>query len=288
MAYIGNKPTVGNFQICDAISVVNGQAAYTIQVGSVNVTPQSANHMIVSLNGTIQKPNSSYTVANSVITFSSNLATGDVIDFIQILGDVLDLGVPSDATVTNAKLTSGSFSNITGTGTLTGFTSTGIDDNASANSILIDSSGHVTKPLQPAVHAYSSSAQNDIANGIVTIQLNAEVYDVNSDFNTSNYTFTAPVTGKYLVSSNVDLTDIDTATQWLYGALIVTSNRNYYASLIDPRNLNSDSNQSFSSSTLVDMDANDTLVLKVRSSAHGAAQMNVTTVETYMTIVLSC
>ena len=152
----------------------------------------------------------------------------------------------------------------------------------------IDANGHVTKPLQPAVHAYSSSAQNDIANGIVTIQLDAEVYDVNSDFNTSNYTFTAPVTGKYLVSSNVDLTDIDTATQWLYGALIVTSNRNYYASLIDPRNLNSDSNQSFSSSTLVDMDANDTLVLKVRSSSHGAAQMNVTVTETYMTIVLSC
>ena len=104
MAYIGNKPTIGNFQICDAISVVNGQAAYTMQVGSVNVIPQSANHMIVSLNGTIQKPNSSFTVANSVITFSSNLSTGDVIDFIQILGDVLDLGVPSDATVTTAKL----------------------------------------------------------------------------------------------------------------------------------------------------------------------------------------
>ena len=105
MSYIGRKPTVGNFQICDAISVVNGQAAYTMQVGSVNVIPQSANHMIVSLNGTIQKPNSSFTVSGSTITFSSNLATGDVIDFIQILGDVLDLGVPSDATVSLAKLT---------------------------------------------------------------------------------------------------------------------------------------------------------------------------------------
>ena len=104
MAYIGNKPTVGNFQICDAISVVNGQAAYTMQVGSVNVIPQSANHMIVSLNGTIQKPNSSFTVSGSTITFASNLVTNDVIDFIQILGDVLDLGVPSDATVTAAKL----------------------------------------------------------------------------------------------------------------------------------------------------------------------------------------
>lgn len=105
MAYIGRQPTVGNFQICDAISVVNGQAAYTMQVGSVNVIPQSANHMICSLNGTIQKPNSSFTVSGSTITFASNLATGDVIDFIQILGDVLDLGTPSDATVSLAKLT---------------------------------------------------------------------------------------------------------------------------------------------------------------------------------------
>jgi len=107
LAYIGTKPTIGNFQICDPISVVNGQAAYTMQVGSVNVIPQSSSHMIVSLNGTIQKPggtNPSFTVSGSTITFASNLATGDVIDFIQILGDVLDLGVPSDATVTTAKL----------------------------------------------------------------------------------------------------------------------------------------------------------------------------------------
>jgi len=108
LAYIGKQPVVGNFQICDAISVVNGQAAYTMQVGSVNVSPESANHMIVSLNGTIQKPNSSYTVSGSTITFSSNLATGDVIDFIQILGDVLSIGTPSDGTVTTAKLASDS------------------------------------------------------------------------------------------------------------------------------------------------------------------------------------
>ena len=104
MAYIGKTPVVGNFQICDAISVVNGQAAYTLQVGSANVIPQSANHMIVSLNGVIQKPGSSFTVSGSVMTFASNLATGDSIDFVQILGNVLDIGTPSDATVTSAKL----------------------------------------------------------------------------------------------------------------------------------------------------------------------------------------
>jgi chaperonin cofactor prefoldin len=176
MAYIGTKPTIGNFQICDAISVVNGQAAYTMQVGSVNVIPQSANHMIVSLNGVIQKPGSSFTVSGSTITFASNLATGDVIDFIQILGDVLDLGTPSDATVslakltatgtkdattflrgdntfaaatladdsiTNAKLATGAFAKITGTGTLAGFTSTGIDDDASASILKLLSDNRV-------------------------------------------------------------------------------------------------------------------------------------------------
>jgi len=104
MAYIGKTPTVGNFQVCDAISVVNGQAAYTLQVGGVNVAPESANHMLVSLNGILQKPGSSFTISGSTMTFASNLATGDVIDFVQILGNVLDIGQPSDDTVTAAKL----------------------------------------------------------------------------------------------------------------------------------------------------------------------------------------
>lgn len=113
MAYIGRQPTVGNFRICDAISVVNGQAAYTMQVGGVNVVPESANNMIVSLNGVIQKPGSSYTISSSTITFSSNLSTGDVIDFIQILGGVANIGTPSDGTVTTAKMFSGFANGIT-------------------------------------------------------------------------------------------------------------------------------------------------------------------------------
>jgi hypothetical protein len=105
MAYIGREPQIGNFQVCDAISVVDAQAAYTMQVATVDVFPESANHMLVSLNGILQAPTSSFTVSGSTITFASALETGDVIDFIQILGNVLDLGVPSDNTVSLAKLT---------------------------------------------------------------------------------------------------------------------------------------------------------------------------------------
>ena len=106
MAYIGKQPVVGNFQKCDAISVVNGQAAYSLTVGSAAVNPENANHMLVSLNGVLQAPGDSFTVSGSTLTFASNLATGDVIDFVIILGDVLDLGTPSDNSITTAKLAS--------------------------------------------------------------------------------------------------------------------------------------------------------------------------------------
>jgi len=102
--YIGKQPTIGNFQVCDAISTVNGQATYNLTVNSVAVTPETANHVLCSVNGILQKPGSSFTIVNSTIVFSANLVTGDVVDFVHILGSVLDLGVPSDDTVTAAKL----------------------------------------------------------------------------------------------------------------------------------------------------------------------------------------
>ena len=108
MSYIGKQPVVGNFQKCDAISVVNGQAAYTLNVGGSAVTPENANHMLVSLNGVLQAPGDSFTVSGSTLTFASNLATGDVIDFVIILGDVLDLGTPSDNSISTAKLVANS------------------------------------------------------------------------------------------------------------------------------------------------------------------------------------
>ena len=104
MPYIGNQPITGNFIKLDTISVVNGQAAYTMQKDSANFSPASANQVLVSLNGIIQNPSSSFTISGSTITFASNLVTGDVINFILVLGDVLNIGTPSDNTVTNDKL----------------------------------------------------------------------------------------------------------------------------------------------------------------------------------------
>ena len=159
--YIGKEPIVGNFQVCDAISVVNGQAAYTMQVSSTNVVPESANHMLVSLNGILQKPNSSFTVSGSTITFASNLATGDVIDFIMLLGNVLDIGTPSDSTVTNAK------TNFTTTSSAAGLQIKGDGSTAGALQLNCEQNSHGIK-LQSPPHSANQSYTLKFPSGNVT------------------------------------------------------------------------------------------------------------------------
>ncbi|QGZ17770.1 hypothetical protein HTVC026P_gp55 [Pelagibacter phage HTVC026P] len=108
MSYIGKTPTVGNFIKLDAITT-SSTNSYTLQHNSVNFSPESANHMLVSLNGVIQAPNTSYTVSGSTITFlpsSGTLSSSDSIDFIMVYGNVLDVGVATtvaDSAITNAK-----------------------------------------------------------------------------------------------------------------------------------------------------------------------------------------
>ena len=137
MAYIGKTPTSGDFVLLDSITT-SATASYTMQKNSVNFTPQSANHMIVSLNGTIQAPVSSFTVSGSTITFASALTSSDVIDFVLVLGNVNDVGVASsvvDSAITKNKtdfITDGSSAGVTVKGS--GSDSGSIALNCSSNS----------------------------------------------------------------------------------------------------------------------------------------------------------
>ena len=213
--YIGKTPTVGNFQVCDAISVVNGQAAYTLQVGGVNVAPESANHMLVSLNGILQKPGSSFTISGSTMTFASNLATGDVIDFVQILGNVLDIGQPSDDTVKTASLqanaVTGAKLNTDVISAQTALTSAP----ASTDELLISDAG-VLKRIDvslvggdntPAFLVTRNSSQGSIYDGTDTkVQFNNEIFDTDNTFDSStNYRWTPGVAGKIFMTAGVDV-----------------------------------------------------------------------------------
>jgi hypothetical protein len=118
MAYLGRQPLVGNYQVLDALTA-SATATYALTKNSVAVFPQTPANCIVSLNGVIQAPFDSYTISGSNIVFASALTGSDSIDFITVLGDVLNIGTPSDGTVTTAKLADSSVSlaKLTATGT---------------------------------------------------------------------------------------------------------------------------------------------------------------------------
>jgi hypothetical protein len=103
MPFIGQEPITGAFHKLDAITT-SATATYNLQLNSSAYSPASANHLLVSLNGVIQSPGSSFTISGSQITFSSALTSSDSIDFIMAYGDVLNIGTPSDGTVNADKL----------------------------------------------------------------------------------------------------------------------------------------------------------------------------------------
>ena len=102
MPYIGKLPTIGAYHVLDSITLSNGQSAYTMQLDGANFSPQSVNHMLVIING-VPQPASAYSINGHTLTLSSAATTGDVLNEIRVFGDVLNIGTPSDATVTNAK-----------------------------------------------------------------------------------------------------------------------------------------------------------------------------------------
>ena len=231
MSYIGKEPQTGAYSMLDALTA-SATASYSLTLDSTAFVPESANHLLVSLNGVIQKAGSSYTVSGSTLTFSSSLASSDSIDFVLALGNVLDIGTPSDATVTNAKTNFVSTSSaaglqIKGDGTTDGtlqlncsqnshgiklkspahstsssYTLTFPGTDPSADKFLkTDGSGNLSfadagSSFAGALVYRTSTLSNISQNADVVIGFDAEVYDTDSfhDNSTNNSRFTIPST----------------------------------------------------------------------------------------------
>lgn len=113
--------------------------------------------------------------------------------------------------------------------------------------------GAITKPLQPAFHAYNSANDSNVTGDgtAFTIDFDSEVYDRGSNFSAD--TFTAPVSGVYPLKVHVFTVGYD-GTQTTVALDIVTSNRTYRFEKPAP----STGNHSFAYSVDADMDASDT------------------------------
>jgi len=160
-----------------------------------------------------------------------------------------------------------------------------------ATALTIDTNGQVNMPKQPAFLATQGTTQSNIADGHVQAEVDTEIFDQNADYNTTNYTFTAPVTGRYSFQVNITVSELAIDYQWCY-CYVGTSNRTCFVSNIDPRLFAQAGAYSLGGSILVDMDASDTATLYFRSSSHGTNTVdivsNATNPETYFSGYLVC
>ena len=95
----------------------------------------------------------------------------------------------------------------------------------------IDSSGRVTIPNQPSCSVYLSTNQNITSATWTQLNINTSRFNTGNNFNTSTYTFTAPVAGKYFISYTVNFaldTTINNSGSYLYTAIKVNGSFYHY------------------------------------------------------------
>ena len=80
--------------------------------------------------------------------------------------------------------------------------------------------------LKPDLCAFSVSMSGNQALGsstsLIDVQFNTEHFDTTNDFNTSNYTFTAPVGGIYFLSLNINFAHSSVESKWLLAQIVTT------------------------------------------------------------------
>jgi hypothetical protein len=141
LAYLGNRPaeSYASFER-QVFTIVNSQTAYTLSHSVVN-----ENDIRLVINNVVQEPGSgkAYTASGTTLTLSAALVNGTDEMYCVFLGRALQTVNPPNASVGTAQLADNAVTSAKLTYPLTTFSSTGIDDNADATAITIDSSENV-------------------------------------------------------------------------------------------------------------------------------------------------
>ena len=142
--------------------------------------------------------------------------------------------------------------------------------------IVISANGEVTMPTQSSFNAYQNGNTSNLAapDHNHWMAADTEVWDTNGDYDTSNYVFTAPVTGKYLFDQHWYLQQIDTGAT-AYTLYIYTSNvTGRQVHLAYTGRWAGDHNGQLEGCAVVDMDASDTAKARIYQDA-GTAQTDI-------------
>jgi hypothetical protein len=144
LAYVGKAPQTGAYQILDDISgsfTGSTPGPFNLTVNGTAVSPGNEANCLISISGVIQEPLTSYSITGNQITFTSNPSASDTF-FGTVLGDVFDIGQPTDSTVGASSLSSTFF--VKNNQTWTSINMTGSNNGALVGPVTV--SGTITIP----------------------------------------------------------------------------------------------------------------------------------------------
>ena len=265
-------------------------------VFTLDVAPSSTLDIEVFVGNVRQDPNSAYTLSGTTLTFTGAPPSGtNNIYVVHQAKSVGTIDVPSsyksDAqTISGARTFNGGITMGGTTPTLTVGDAgaedakivfdgnaqdyhIGLDDSSdtlvvglgsalgTTSYLTIDSAGHARFPSTSCFQAHLASDQSVSGSTSATVTMNTESFDINADFNTSNYTFTAPVTGKYLLTTGVSNYAAAGGSTDYVQVLIKTSNADYN----DIHWENDGKIGAHQVAVVADMDASDTAYVQIAS-----------------------
>lgn len=153
------------------------------------------------------------------------------------------------------------------------------------STVLVSDAGEMTNPSQPMVLEQLSGTQSDVTGDGTAFILTGAIWTeiVDQGNNSSNGTFTAPITGKYQVNFSMNYGGITSSHDYSY-VQIVTSNRIYYKYYNPYLSAAYNGFGSYGISMTVDMDLNDTLT--VGFGVDRGAKVVDLTADTFVSIAL--
>lgn len=245
----------------------NTTSATTVQSGSTGITITSATAngpiSIVSGTGTIG-------IATSATNSTINVGTGAGVK-------TTTLGSTNTTSTTTVNFGTGGYFLASATG----------------NVMTALSSGECNYPLQPAFLAVLATTVTDVTGDGTnyTIVFDTEIFDQNADFDGSS-TFTAPVTGRYMLDGGITFADIfSSVTNCLLR--FETSNRVYMCGRMNPTSaFVTGGYVGLQGNVLADMDSGDTAVLIANAGSTTKTidvyAVSSTNVYTYFSGYLAC
>ena len=291
MPYLGNTPTANFASVTK--DTFNGDGSETAFTLSKTAT---TNGVAVYVENVRQIPTTAYSVSGTTLTFTAAPVSGTNNIYVMHHNTPVSTAThpaAQDLTAANATLTgdvtigSGTAADrkIVFDGNAQDY-HVGLDDSADSliigkgsalgttSHIVTDENGHVTKPLQPCFLVRNSSDQSNISLAtLTTVVFDTEVFDQNADF--ASNTFTAPVTGRYLFTYNVNFGQVD-ADHTVVQLTLATSNNTFTNNpAVDPSSFDSDMDpMALNGAIICDMDANDTAFVRM-SVEGGSAQLDI-------------